>query len=122
MVCLDDHCIWITTDELTHLMLRSSTSPRPAISKFRNVCAQIERVIWKMSLLWRLGDIAIHFSRDITDTRNQHRLIEEIREIALWFGPTSQLGWWKRRLYRYMLHVPAEWREQVEGLVVALKA
>lgn len=55
------------------------------------------------------------------DTR-RHRLLEEFREIALWFGPIPQRGCCKRLLYSHMLYVPSEWREQVKELVVALKA
>jgi hypothetical protein len=57
------------------------------------------------------------------DTLRQRHIDEEI-EFALWAGPASQLGCCKRLLYDYSwgLYIPAEWREQVEELVVALKA
>jgi hypothetical protein len=62
----------------------------------------------------RLEDIALFVQR--------HRHIEtEIRETAMWGGPDSQLGYCKRLLYCTELHVPAEWRKQVEELMVALK-
>jgi hypothetical protein len=122
MVCPDHRCICVTTDNLTHLMLRPSTFPRPAISKFRNIYEQIEDEFGRRCLRLKLSTIAIHFCRDITDTRNQHRTIENFREVALWYSPISQLGCCKRLLYGYRLPSPTEWREQVERLVVALKA
>lgn len=70
-------------------------------------------------MLWTLWEIA-HFCRH-TDTRGRHRLIEEIREIAKWVGPVSQLGYCKRLLYDYHIYAPAEWREQLKEVVVALK-
>jgi hypothetical protein len=77
-------------------------------------------------LLWRLRGVAL-FSfwhrDDDTDTLRQ-RYIEKEIEYVLWAGPASQLGCWKRLLYdnSWGLYIPAEWREQVDELVVALKA
>jgi hypothetical protein len=104
-------------------MLRSSTFPRPAISKFRNVYDQVDTDYaygyLRFSLLLKLREIAL-FCRH-NDTR-RHRHIGEIRKIALWFGPFPQLGCCRRLLYGHMLYVPTKWREQVKELVVALEA
>jgi hypothetical protein len=71
-------------------------------------------------LLMDLLGFALRFRH--TDTCHQHRRIADMRETVLWSGPISQHGCCKRLLYGYKLHVPTEWREQVEGLVVAMKA
>jgi hypothetical protein len=68
-------------------------------------------------LLWKLREIALFCEHN--DTRRR-RLIEVIGGIALWSGPISQLGCCKRLLYKHMLYVPTEWREQVKELVAAL--
>jgi hypothetical protein len=113
-------CIWIKTDKPTHLMLRSSTFPRPAISKFKNIYEQIEDEFVRSILLGGLWDFALFFRHTDDDTRRQ-RYIEKEIDITMWFGPVCQLGCCKHLLYDHMLRVPAEWREQVEELVVALK-
>jgi hypothetical protein len=101
-------------------MLCSSTFLRPATIKFWNVYEQMEGIHGTWGLLWRLWRIA-YFCQH-TDTRHYcHHLIEGIRRIALWHGPIPQLGCRKRLLYKFMLHVPTEWREQVKELVTALK-
>jgi hypothetical protein len=91
-------------------MLRSSTFPRPAISKFRNVYEQIVYELGRMALLWRSRDIAdlVRY----TDARRHRRPIEGIREIALWSGPIPQLGCCKRLLYKnsYMFQPSGESR------------
>lgn len=120
MVC-PHHYILITTDNLTHLMLCSSTFPRLAISKFRNVYEQIEDNFVRSILLGSLEEIAFFFR--LTDDGIRRELYIEPRfEIALWFGPDSQLGCCSRLLYGYTLRVPTEWRKQVKDLEVALKA
>jgi hypothetical protein len=115
--------IWITTNALTLLMLRSSTFPHQAISKFRNVYEQIEGETWRLRLLRGLRWIALFFRHTDDDTVRQ-RYVYRVIEFALLSGPASQLGCWKRLLYDYSwgLYIPAEWREQVEELAVALKA
>jgi hypothetical protein len=70
---------------------------------------------WREDLMTRLEDIALFVHR--------HRHIEtDIRETAMWYGPVPQLGFCTRLAYCTELHTPAEWREQVEELLVALKA
>jgi hypothetical protein len=119
----DHRCIWIPTDILTHLMLRSSTQRfQTAISKFQNVYEQIEKELWRKQLIYELMHIALLFRRPFYDETRRHRHIEtDFRDTAMWCCPISQYGCCKRLLY-YMLHIPAEWREQVEELVVAMKA
>jgi hypothetical protein len=120
MVRPDHRCIWITTDKSTHLMLRSSTFPRLAISKFRNVYEQLECGFVKSLVLHGLWYIARFFRHTDDDTRRQRFIKSEI-EVAKWFGPTPQLGC-ERLLYGcYGLYIPAEWRKQVKELMVALK-
>jgi hypothetical protein len=105
-----------TTDKLAHSPDASLFNVSPAISKFRNVYEQMENEYWREHLKSRLEDIALFVHR------HRHRHIETyIRETIMWHGPVSQLGCCKRSLYRNGLHVPAEWRKQVEELLVALK-
>jgi hypothetical protein len=99
-------------------MLRSSTFPHQAISKFRNIYEQIED---KSGLLMTLLGISLSTVWFANDDTQRQRHIEDIHETTLWSGPISQLGCCKRLLYAYKLHAPAEWREQVEELVAALK-
>jgi hypothetical protein len=113
-------CIRIATDKVTHLMLRSSPFPRPAIRKFKNVYEQIECEFIGSILLGGLWNFALFFRHTDDDTLRQ-RYIEKEIEIAMWFGPVSQLGCWRGLLYRHMLLVPTEWRVQVQELVMALK-
>jgi hypothetical protein len=53
----------------------------------------------------------------------RHHIIEiHFRWSAMISCPVSQLGFCTRLAYCTELHAPAEWREQVEELLVALKA
>jgi hypothetical protein len=72
-------------------------------------------------MLGGLWEIAAFFRFTDDDTCRQRR-IERHFNIAMWFGPVSQLGCCRRLLYLHGLHIPAEWREQIKELVVALKA
>jgi hypothetical protein len=58
------------------------------------------------------------------DTTQRERYVDEEMGIVMWCCPTSQLGCCKRLVYNWCcgLYVPAEWRKQVKGLMVALKA
>jgi hypothetical protein len=72
-------------------------------------------------LIGDLEDIAIDFRHLYYDQTHYHRHIgSDLRRTALWGGPISQYGCCKRFLF--YIHTPAEWRVQVEELVVALKA
>jgi hypothetical protein len=104
-------------------MPRSSTFSHQAISKFRNVYEQIECDDMRWSLMGGLWVMALSFRPTDDDTQRQHYIDEDIG-IAIWLAPTSQLGCCKRLLYNWCcgLYIPAEWREQVEELMVALKA
>jgi hypothetical protein len=65
--------------------------------------------------------IAIFFRHPYYDeTRYHHHIETDFRRAAMRSYPTSQYGC-SKRLY-YYFHTPAEWREQVEELLVALKA
>jgi hypothetical protein len=92
----------------------------PATSKFRNVYEQIDDEWWRKNLMDTLGKIALYFRHPCDDTRRHRHIETDFRETAMWSGPVSQLGYCKRLLYCFGLH--AEWRKQVEELVVALKA
>jgi hypothetical protein len=114
MVCPDYRCNYLDHNGYTYSPDPSLFNVSPAISKFRNVYEQMEDEYWREHLMSRLDDIALFVHR--------HRHIETyIRETAMWHGPLSQLGCWKRSLYRNGLHIPAEWRKQVEELLVSLK-
>jgi hypothetical protein len=70
--------------------------------------------LWSIALSFPLTD----------DTTRRERYVDERIGIAMWLGPTSQFSWCKRLLYNWCcgLYIPAEWRKQVEELMVALKA
>jgi hypothetical protein len=75
-----------------------------------------------MELLYELGHIDTHFRYSYYDETRRHRHIEtDFRAAAMCCCPLSQYGCFKRLLH-HMLHSPAEWRKQVEELVVAMKA
>jgi hypothetical protein len=72
-------------------------------------------------LILEFRKIAIDFRRPYYDGTRHHRLIEtDFRRTAMWGGPISQYGCCKRFLF--YIHTPAEWKEQVEELLVAMKA
>jgi hypothetical protein len=72
-------------------------------------------------LIGDLQDIALDFRHLYYDQTRYHRHIgTDFRRTALLSGPTSQYGCCKRFLF--YIYTPAEWREQVEELLVAMKA
>jgi hypothetical protein len=109
-------------------MLPSSTERlhfQTAISKFHNVYEQIETDLWRKLLTVRLMNIAqseFLFRRwSYRDETRHHRRIEtDFRHTAMWSCPTT--GCFKHFLLYYLQQIPAGWREQVEDLVVAMKA
>jgi hypothetical protein len=113
--------LYLDHDGYTYSPDASFSNVSPAISKFRNVYEQIEDTFVRVRILGGLWEIAVFFRHTDDDTCRQRR-IERRFHIAMWFGPVSQLGCCRRLLYLHGLHIPAEWREQVEELVVALKA
>jgi hypothetical protein len=56
------------------------------------------------------------------DTDRHHQIETHFRWSAMNSGPVSQLDCCQCLAYCTELHIPAEWREQVEELLVALKA